>query len=172
MKFNKKVISIIVLASTIVFSAAQAGNRDGGHRHDGKRGNPVERMTKKLDLTPAQQDAITAIFNDFKANNERPDREAMKAKHSEMKERFAALMASPTFDEAAMNQHLQERTAKHNEHKLSRLRLQHAIYQQLTPEQQPKYLKMMAKKMRKMKGKRMGHNKQREHKHEKSNHQD
>jgi len=84
---------------------------------------------------------ITANFSDFKAKNERPDSEAMKAKHS---------------------QHLRERTNKHNARKLSRLRLQHAIYQQLTPEQQPKYLKMMAKEM----GKRMGHRKSRERKHD------
>lgn len=166
MKLNKKVISIIALAGAIAFSGAQAGERGGDHRHDGKHGNHMERMIKKLDLTEEQQVNIKALLSEFKATQQRPDREAMKAKHMEMKERFAALMADPNFDEAAVRQHLQERAAKYNAHKVEKLKLQHAIYQQLTPEQQPKYLKMMAKKMRKMKGMKMKHKKHREHKHD------
>lgn len=165
MKLNKKIISVIAIAGAVAFSGAQAGEREGGHRHDGKRGNHMERMVKKLDLSEEQQVSIKALINEFKANKQRPDREAMKAKHLAMKERFAAIMADPNFDQAAVNQYLQERAAKHNAYKLEKLKLQHAIYQQLTPEQQPKYLKMMAKKIRKMKGKKMKHRKHREHEH-------
>jgi len=144
MKLNKKIISIVALGSVIAFTGVQAHERDG----ESKR---MERMTKHLDLSEQQQSNISAIITQFKAQHTRPDREDMKAKGQAMKEKFAALMAQPTFDEAAIIAQLEERSAKHNTRKVQQLKLQHEIYQQLTTEQQPKYLKMMEKKMRKMK---------------------
>jgi len=153
MKLNKKIISIVALGSVIAFTGVQAHERDG----EGKR---LERMTKHLGLSDEQQSNITTIITQFKAQHTRPNREDMKAKGEAMKEKFAALMAQPTFDEAEIVAQLEERSAKHNNRKVEQLRLQHAIYQQLTPEQQPKYLKMMEKKMRKMK---RGDRKHRQH---------
>mgnify|MGYP000336076042 CR=1 FL=1 len=152
MKLNKKVLSIIALAGTIAFAGVQASDRSEG-RHQGHK---FEKMAKKLDLSAEQQEAIKSIFEEFKAQRTTVDREAMKAKHLEMKEKFAALMAAPTLDEAAVTAHFAEMSAKKNERQLNKMKMQHAIYQQLTAEQQPMYLKMLAKKMRKIKHKNRG----------------
>jgi len=158
MKLNKKAISIVALAGVIAFAGVNAAEKKNSHSHKEMNGERmVERMTKKLDLTHAQQDSIGAIVTEFTANNPHPDRTVMKAKHLAMKEQFQTLMANPEFDDTAVIQHFEEQASNHRSRKLNRLKLQHAIYQQLTEEQQPKYLKMMAKKMRKMKGKKLKH---------------
>jgi len=152
MKFNKKVISIVALASVITLSGVQAGERA-----ECVHGDRLERMTDKLDLTEQQQVTIASIVSEFKLTNQRPEHEEMKAKFAEKKANLAALMATSEFDEAAVIAHMEEQVSEHHARQLEMLRHQHSIYQQLTEEQQPKYLKMMAKKMRKMKGKHSKH---------------
>jgi len=159
MRLNKTVISMIVLAGTLTVASVYAGDRNSNHRHEGIQGEQmVKRMVKKLDLSQAQQDSITVTVNEFQASNPRPSKTEMKAKHVAMKQHFQTLMASEQFDEAAVSQHFTEQAQQHKARKINMLKLQHAIYQQLTAEQQPKYLKMVAKKMRKMKGKMLKRN--------------
>jgi len=154
MRLNKTVISMIVLAGTLAVTSVYAGDRKSNHNHDGIKGeHMVKRMAKKLDLSQAQQDSIAVIVNEFKVSHSRPNKAEMKAKHVAMQQHFQTLMASEQFDEAAVSQHFTEQAQQHKARKINMLKLQHAIYQQLTVEQQPKYLKMVAKKMRKMKGK-------------------
>jgi len=149
MKLNKKIISVLAVSGIIAFSGVQAHDRSGNE-------NRLERLTQRLDLSVEQQTSISAILVEFKGQHIRPDREVMKAKMAEKKELFASLMAEPTLDEAAVIAKLEQRSVKKNEMVLNKIKLQHAIYQQLTPEQQPLFLKSIEKKMRKKMGKMMG----------------
>ena len=152
MKLSKKIISIIALSSVITFSSVQA--------HDtSSRENRVERMAKRLDLTTEQQTNISAIMASFKVENPKPDKAARKAKAQEMKAQFTAIMNNSAFDESMVNALIEQRSAKKKSMLLNKIKLQHAIYQELTPEQQPKYLKMVEKNMRKKAGRMKRHDK-------------
>ena len=59
----------VALFATVSIGLAQdpaAKNNDGPNRWQHKRGNPVERLTKALDLTPEQQTKVKAIFEQAK----------------------------------------------------------------------------------------------------------
>lgn len=157
MKLSKKLLSVIAFSGVVAFASVQAHEHGDGKGRDKNRSNHIERMAKHLDLSTEQQSNIKAMVDKFKMGNTRPDRQAMKSNHMEMKQHFAMLMENPNFDQAAVEQHLQQRSDKYNVRKINRLKLQHAIYQELSPEQQPKYLKMVEKKMRKMKRHNKGH---------------
>jgi protein CpxP len=59
----------VALFATVTIGLAQdpaAKNDDRHHRWHNKRGNPVEHLTKALDLTPDQQAKIQPIFDQAK----------------------------------------------------------------------------------------------------------
>ena len=59
----------VALFATVSIGLAQdpaAGNDDRHNRWHHKRGNPVERLTKALELTPDQQAKVQAIFDQAK----------------------------------------------------------------------------------------------------------
>ena len=59
----------VALFATVSIGQAQdpaAKNNDGPNRWHHKRGNPVEHLTKALDLTPEQQAKIQPIFDQAK----------------------------------------------------------------------------------------------------------
>ena len=59
----------LTLFATVTIGLAQdsaAKDNDRPHRWHHKRGNPVERLTKALDLTPEQQAKIQPIFDQAK----------------------------------------------------------------------------------------------------------
>jgi len=142
MKINKKIISILAISGVIAFTGVQANDRHSDE-------NKLERLAQHLDLTADQQSNISAIMAEFKGQHSRPNREEMKVKVQEMKARFASLMAQPSLDEAQVIAELEQRSMKKNEMMLNKIKLQHAIYQQLTPEQQPLFLESIEKVMRK-----------------------
>ena len=150
MKLNIKIISVLVLSSTIAFAGVQAHD----HHNDDNR---LERLAKHLELSQDQQASIADIIANVKEQHQRPDRETMKAKAQEMKEKLASLMASPTFDELTVKAQLEQRVAKHTNKALNKIKLLHAIYQELTLEQQPMFLKGIEMKMRMKMKKMMGH---------------
>ena len=76
----------IALFATVAVGQAQdpaAKNNDRPHRWQHKRGNPVEHLTKALDLTPEQQAKIQPIFDQAKPQ--------MKAARQESKEKMVAI---------------------------------------------------------------------------------
>ena len=152
MKLSKKIISIIALSSVITFSSVQANDT---FSHE----NKIERMAKRLDLTSEQQTNISAIMASFNVQNTKPDQEARKAKAQEIKAQFTAIMTNSAFDEPMVNELIEQRSAKKNSMLFNKIKLHHAIYQELTPEQQPKYLKMVERNMRKKMSRMKSHNK-------------
>jgi Spy/CpxP family protein refolding chaperone len=74
------------LFATVSIGLAQdpaAGNNDRHNRWQHKRGNPVEHLTKALDLTPEQQAKIQPIFDQAKPQ--------LKAAREESKEKAQAI---------------------------------------------------------------------------------
>jgi Spy/CpxP family protein refolding chaperone len=74
------------LLATVSIGLAQdpaAGNNDRHNRWQHKRGNPVEHLTKALDLTPEQQAKIQPIFDQAKPQ--------LKAAREESKEKAQAI---------------------------------------------------------------------------------
>lgn len=142
MKLTTKIISTLALSSLIVFTGVQAHER---HNPEKK----LEKLTKHLSLSDEQRQKIEKIFSSFEANFEKPSSKARKANKSEMKAKWLSLMNNPTFDEVAVTEQINQRTNKRQARAVNFLKMQHAIYQELTPEQQPKFLKMVEKKMKK-----------------------
>jgi periplasmic protein CpxP/Spy len=76
----------VALFATVTIGQAQdpaAKNNDRPHRWNHKRGNPVEHLTKALDLTPDQQAKIQPIFDQAKPQ--------IMAARQESKQKIAAI---------------------------------------------------------------------------------
>ena len=76
----------LALFATVAFGQAQdpaAKNNDRPHRWEHKRGNPVEHLTKALDLTPEQVAKIQPIFDQAKPQ--------IKAAREESREKARAI---------------------------------------------------------------------------------
>jgi protein CpxP len=76
----------VALFATVAIGQAQdpaAKNNDRSNRWHHKRGNPVEHLTKALDLTPEQQAKIQPIFDQAKPQ--------MKAARQESKQKLQAI---------------------------------------------------------------------------------
>ena len=76
----------VALFATVSIGQAQdpaAKNNDRPNRWHHKRGNPVEHLTKALDLTPEQQAKIQPIFDQAKPQ--------MKAARQESKEKMVLI---------------------------------------------------------------------------------
>ncbi|MEY2584297.1 MAG: motif family protein [Verrucomicrobiota bacterium] len=76
----------VALFATVSIGQAQdpaAKNNDRPNRWHHKRGNPVEHLTKALDLTPEQQAKIQPIFDQAKPQ--------MKAARQEAKQKVQAI---------------------------------------------------------------------------------
>lgn len=150
MKLNKRILSVLALSGVIAFTGVQAHDRFSDE-------NRLERLAEYLDLTAEQKTNISAVMVEFKGQRTRPERSEIKANVQEMKARFNTLMIDPTFDEQAVKTQLEKRSIKKNEAILNKIKQQHAIYQLLTPEQQPLYLKNIKMMMRNKMGNMMAH---------------
>lgn len=66
---NKKIISIALALVLPLTVAAFPGDQDGDH-FKGHQGDRIERLSKKLDLTPEQSSQLTQIFQEQQAKRE------------------------------------------------------------------------------------------------------
>jgi len=168
MKASTKLLASLVLSSSLIFTGVMAADHVKKGNHQGFK---IERLTKKLSLTEAQVISIQALVDEKKANRAekvKPTKEERKAKKLAMKEKFKAMMEASEFDEAAIRTEMAERTKKHTDRQVGKMRMQHDIYQVLNEEQREKFLKMLAKKHKKMsKKKKKGMKKKRAEKAEK-----
>jgi len=152
MKTSTKLLASLVLSSSLIFTGVMAADHEKKGNHQGFK---IERLTKKLSLTEAQVISIQALVDEKKANKvvkvkPKLTKEERKAKKLAMKEKFKAMMEAPEFDEAAIRTKIAERSEKRTNRQVGKMRMQHAIYQVLNEEQREKFLKMMAKKHKKM----------------------
>jgi len=153
MKVSTKILASLALSSSLMLTSVMAMERGEGRHME--RGFKIERMAKKLSLTEAQSTKIQALVDAHKSERPSVDRaamkEKMKLKRTAMKAKFVAMMDAPEFDEAAVRAKIAERSQKHTDRQVSKMKLKHSIYQVLNEDQRSDYLKMMNKKHRKMK---------------------
>lgn len=122
----KRQLLTVALAGGLALGglATVAANPDGHAGHRGGWGgdeNMVEHLTKKLDLTPAQQAQVQPIVDQAKPQLQAIHQEAMQKAKAVMEQSMAQLRPMLTPDQqqkldamrAGHEQKLQERKAKH-----------------------------------------------------------
>jgi Spy/CpxP family protein refolding chaperone len=87
----KRTLTALAISGALAlgsFGVYAHGDEQGGHRRHGKHmrmmGNPLEHLTKELDLTPEQQAQVTPILDQAKPQ--------IQAIHREAKEKMRAVI--------------------------------------------------------------------------------
>lgn len=137
---KRGVIALMVSGALLGGTAAIANPYHEGHRDGGPMMmEKMRHMFRGLDLTDEQKtqirDLMKAHKEERKAQREDKDEAGRAAHHEKMQ----ALMSAERFDEAAAKALLAERQAKGEARALDAMKLQHQIYQLLTPEQKAKF---------------------------------
>ncbi|QYJ75185.1 MULTISPECIES: Spy/CpxP family protein refolding chaperone [Shewanella] len=135
----KRGLIALVAGSALLGGVAMANpHHEGGHEGRPMMDN-MRHMFRGLDLTDEQKtqfrELMKAHKDERKAQREGKDDAARTAHHEKMK----ALMSAATFDEAAAKALIAERQAKGEARALEAMKLQHQMYQLLTPEQKAKF---------------------------------
>lgn len=133
-----KWIKITALSMALPLSlAVNAKGMEGMHGHRGGMNN----IYSQLDLTEAQKQDVSTIMQQAKGSVDRQSRQALRKTH--LAER-SALMNAEQFDEdkarAMINNHQQQMIEQHVE----MLKVQHQMFQVLTPEQRTKFEQLMS----------------------------
>ena len=97
-------------------------------------------VLRQLDLTDEQQDTVRALAQQFRSENQ-ASFEQMRQVRRQLRE----ATSEGQFDEALITELAQQQGALMAELLVSRERLRHEIFMQLTPEQQEEYSNLMNK---------------------------
>lgn len=126
---------LIAAATAVLLGVLLAGPASA--RFGGPPGGPgpehIARMAEELGLSAEQRTAIEKILADSRAQAQ-PLMQQMRGAHEAME----ALIAAPTFDEAAVRQQAQASSGVMSELAVIHARSRHAMQQLLTPEQREK----------------------------------
>lgn len=150
-KFKKMALTLGV-AALICGTSPLALAKGDGHGHHGKSHHPMKRMLSQLELSENQQIEIDALLTQFKQDNPRPDRDAMKAKKAERKEQMLSMLNDPVFNADAVREKVTAAQEQRVDGMVAKMQLQHAIYQQLNEEQRAQYAKMLSRMGKHRKG--------------------
>ena len=125
---------LFTFGATSIAPTVMAGQEHGFDRGHNKVS--MMRMMRKLDLTDEQQIKAKDLVKSYKQTikNGRASKDDRKAHFDQMQR----LMKSASFDEQAAHNLISQNKDKRINHAVSRLKLQHDLYQLLTPEQQVK----------------------------------
>lgn len=145
---NKKIIAILTFLPAIAFANPDFMDDPGvmkepsckhrmpgmSHGHHGQTdGDRLPRFLHHLDLTVAQQDSIKALL--------KADKAAMDEKFKTGRQGFDELhnlVFSSVYSEAKAEVLIEKSAALHKQMALQKTKLEHAIFEKLTPEQQQK----------------------------------
>ena len=110
-----------------------------GQGHDHYRGHhkvPMMKMMRKLDLTDEQKQQAKDLVKAYKQamKNSRPSKTDRQAHFDKVQ----TLVKADNFDEQAARDLISQNSDKRVEGAVARIKLQHDLYQILTPEQQTK----------------------------------
>lgn len=137
MKKNSLIVSLIAGSLALGSSAAVLAGPKGGSERDGRQYEQraekrLERMSKKLDLTAEQQEAIKSLWQQ-QAKSERPDRP-----------RAGLQRLNPNADDYAeqVQQQIVQAQQRVAQHLQARADHKAALYEILTPEQEEKLQQM------------------------------
>ncbi len=129
--------AISALSAPMVYAGQHKHDNHGYHSMEmfGHKGG-IKRMFKGLDLTDQQKTDIKALIKAHKEGRkeQRPSDEDRAAHRAEMK----ALITAANFDESQALEIIAKKQVKRQQAMVERLKLQNAIYNMLTPEQQTK----------------------------------
>ncbi|MCE0556637.1 MULTISPECIES: Spy/CpxP family protein refolding chaperone [unclassified Motilimonas] len=133
----KKWIKIAALSLALPLSlSVNAKAMDGMQGHRGGMKNIIS----QLDLTQQQKQDVNNIMQQAKGNMDRQSRQTQRAEHQA--ERLA-LLSNETFDEEKARAMIASHQQQMSERKLAMLKIQHQVYQVLTPEQRVKFAELM-----------------------------
>ena len=113
-------------------AAMKNGMNKGGMHEGGMRGAMAQ-----LDLTATQQAQIKAIMQEKYSGNKN-DRSKYQAERAQMQQQMQTLTNAKTLDAAAVNRLADQQAAKTKQRFIERVQTEHAISQELTPEQRQK----------------------------------
>ncbi|MCL1079093.1 periplasmic heavy metal sensor [Parashewanella spongiae] len=120
------------------------------HRTHHHGGIHMMKILRKLDLTDEQKQQAKALVKAHKQNTR-----TIKASIEDRKnyaQKIQALIKADSFDEQSANALIAQRSEQRQQHALNKLKLQHDLYQLLTPEQ-----KQQADEMKQRRHKRRQH---------------
>lgn len=127
---------LTLLFSSLFISSALAGHPDKASHHE-RFFNPLDRLTKKLDLTKEQQDALKALREKWQTEN--------KANQQKLpqEDTLKQLVQADSLDENLLEQ-LAESFAQENKTRfISRVRHEQAIWAILNTEQRNEVKRML-----------------------------
>ncbi|WP_372871214.1 Spy/CpxP family protein refolding chaperone [Shewanella sp.] len=137
---KRGVIALMVSGALLGGTAAMANPHHEGH---GERGpmmmEKMRHMFRGLDLSDEQKTQIHELMKAHKQERKAQREDKNDAARAAHHEKMMALMNAERFDEAAAKALLAERQAKGEARALEAMKLQHQIYQLLTPEQKAKF---------------------------------
>ena len=127
----------VSLAANLFFAAGALYSFYGGEHRGWRAKVSVDEVAERLDLSPAQRDALQAL-RDQARNRPRPSREERAARRAG----FLANLAAPEFDRAQMQAMMEERRAGRQDRFLGRAEALHGYLATLDPEQRAGFLEM------------------------------
>ncbi|MBT1445255.1 Spy/CpxP family protein refolding chaperone [Shewanella sp. JM162201] len=161
-KFTQRGLIALMVSGALFSGVASAQSHDEG-RHGGRHdGGPMmmenmRHMFKDLNLSDEQKVQLRELMKAHKdarkaeRDADGAERDASRAAHHE---KMQALMNAPTFDEAAAKALIAERQARGEERALEAMKLQHQMFQLLTPEQKTQLQAKMEQKRQEREAKR------------------
>ncbi len=125
------------LAANLFFAAGALYSFYGGDHRGRYAAVNVDSVAERLDLSPAQRDALQAL-RDRARNRPRPSRE----EYQQRRATFLAGLAEPEFDRAAVQALMAERMAGRQERILDRAEALHGYLATLDAERRAGFLEM------------------------------
>ncbi|RYV03914.1 spheroplast protein y [Shewanella sp. OPT22] len=125
---------MIAFGATSIAPTVLAGQ--GHDHHRGSHKVPMMKMMRKLDLTDEQKQQARSLVKTYKQDmkNSRASVDDRRAHFDKVQ----ALVKADNFDEQAAKDLVSQNSDKRLDNAVARIKLQHDLYQLLTPEQQAK----------------------------------
>ena len=127
----------ISLAANLFFAAGALYSFYGGEHRGWRAKVSVEDVAERLELSPAQSDALQAL-RDQARQRSRPSREEREARRAA----FLEELSKPEFDRARVEALMAERMAGRQQRILGVAEELHGYLETLTPEQRAGFLEM------------------------------
>ena len=125
---------LLVFGATSIAPTVMAG-QGHGYQHGGHK-VPMMRLMHKLDLTDDQKLQAKELVKTYKQTVRL--HKASAPERQEHYDKVQALIKAPSFDEQSARDLASQNSGKHLNSAVTRMKLQHDLYQLLTPEQQSK----------------------------------
>ena len=137
----KKTFAGLLLATALAAGAAQAESWKHGDKDTARAEQHWNKMTKKLALTPAQQEQMKTLHQ-----SQRQAMQSQMEQRKKLRQDQRAAVQAPVLDAAKLEDLRQQELRLHDQASKQRLEHQLAVAKVLTPEQRQKmYAQMQAR---------------------------